>query len=134
MVFFSSAAGEIVAIAESVSGGGGAFRPKKKKASPDDRGHVLVVGGGVSAPNKASVECFLKMLCRDAAATPAVVLLGDVISDSVKAMCAESWAARGNGVQFFAGSALKKADLDRVKVFVPHWGGAGSSPRLCRGV
>lgn len=117
MVFFSNAAGEIVTIADEVNSGKGTYRPKK--SSPDDRGHVLVLGGGVSANDKSSIECFLKMLCRDAT-TPPVVIMGDVISESVKAMCAEPWASSGNGVHFFTGSALKRADLDRVKVRQTH--------------
>jgi len=102
-------------MAEEVNNGKGTYRPKKSANSPEDRGHVLVLGGGVSANDKSSVECFLKMLCRDAS-TPPVVIMGDVISESVKAMCAEPWASSGNGVHFFQGSALKRADLDRVKV------------------
>lgn len=112
VVFFSSAAGEILSMAATLSGGGGAFRPKKKK-SPEDRGHILVIGGGVSGGNRTSIECFLKMLCRDQT-TPEIVILGDAISDDIKDMCKEPWAKKF-GIQFFTGSCLKRCDLDRVK-------------------
>jgi len=112
VVFFSSAAGDILSMAATVSGGGGAFRPKKKK-NPEDRGHILVIGGGVSGGNRTSIECFLRMLCRDAT-TPEIVIMGDSISDDLKAMCKEPWALNF-GVQFFKGSCLKRSDLNRVK-------------------
>jgi len=114
VLFFSLSSSEILEISEKAKNGGGKYRPKRKKGVGGYRGHILVLGGGVSAPTKAAVECFLRMLCRYPGETPEVVLLGHEISDEVKDMCAEPWAVKFN-VQFFKGSGLNLDDMNRVK-------------------
>ena len=114
VLFFSLATGEILSMSANAKNGGGKYRPKRKKGVGGYRGHILVLGGGVSAPTKAAVECFLRMLCRYPGETPEVVLLGHEISDEVKDMCAEPWAVKFN-VQFFKGSGLNLDDMNRVK-------------------
>jgi hypothetical protein len=97
VVFFSSAAGEVVAMTETAAQGGGAYRPKKRQSGEASRGHILVLGGGVSAHERRSVECFLKMLCRESGGgAPDIVLLAEHVSDDVKAMCGEHWAQKFN--------------------------------------
>ena len=98
VIFFSGAATEIVEVSNMAASGGGVYRPRKRK-NRSSRGHILVMGNGLSAHTRDSVECFLKMLCREptsdgAARTPDIVLLAEHVSDDVKAMCREPWARK----------------------------------------
>ena len=98
VVFFSGAANEIVAVGHMTASGGGVYRPRRRK-NRSSRGHILVMGNGLSAHTRDSVECFLKMLCREpmssgAAVTPDIVLLAEHVSDDVKATCSEPWAQK----------------------------------------
>jgi hypothetical protein len=110
VVFFSLSSSAILDLSAKLKSGGGKYRPKKKKGVNGYRGHILVMGGGVSAPTRDACEVFLKSLIRDES-TPEVVLLGEYFSDDVKEMLSESWAS---GIQWFTGSCLAESDLNRV--------------------
>ena len=110
--FFSYMCAKLLEISNQEASGLGSFRPSKKDAS--GRGHILVVGGGVTCGSVTVLETFLKGLCRDDNSTPEVVLLSQTpCSEDVRALLKESWAA-AMPVSFFLGSALEAKDLKRV--------------------
>jgi hypothetical protein len=112
VIFFSVASADILDLTAKLKSGAGKFRPKKKKGVNGYRGHILVMGGGVSAPTKDACEVFLKSLCRDDS-TPEIVLMGTEFSEDLKEMLNEHWASN---IVWFKGNPLSEDDLDRVLV------------------
>jgi len=84
VTFFSYMSVKLLAIYELEASGMGRFRPRLHKVGVDYRGHILVMGGGVTAGSATLIEPFLKALCRDS--TSDIVLLSQTAcSDPVSA-------------------------------------------------
>jgi hypothetical protein len=74
VTFFSYISVHVLNLVELESSGRGRFYPTKKTA----RGHILVLGGGVTCGTQTVIETFMRALCRDDQfyETPDIVLMG----------------------------------------------------------
>ncbi len=80
--FFSVAANDILTMSNQLDNGEGSFRPQKKKGVNGYRGHVLLLGGGISSSNRETLETFIRSLCRGES-TPEIVIMGTSLSQEV---------------------------------------------------
>mmetsp|Transcript_1266 Transcript_1266/g.1618 ORF Transcript_1266/g.1618 Transcript_1266/m.1618 type:complete len:1377 (+) Transcript_1266:55-4185(+) len=115
VIFFSYMTVHVFHIFDVESSGRGKFVPMKKTTS--GRGHILVMGGGVTCGSVTVLETFLRALCRyDSQDDIAeVVLMGQSrCSDKVRTMLRSEWA-QGFHLTYFIGSPLDPNDLERVR-------------------
>jgi len=111
--FFSHISVHIINLVELESSGRGKFYPSKKSG----RGHILVMGGGVTCGSISVLETFMGALCRSDTHydTPDIVLMGQTsCSKEVRAMLKCEWAM-GYELQYFIGCPLDAEDLMRVR-------------------
>jgi hypothetical protein len=114
VTFFSYISVFIVDLVEFESSGRGNFNASRKSGG---RGHILVMGGGVTCGSQTVLETFMRGLCRNNKYydTPDIVLMGQTsCSAEVKAMLKSEWAM-GYTLQYFIGCPLDAKDLIRVK-------------------
>jgi hypothetical protein len=118
VTFFSYISVTMLGIIEMEASGRGRFRPQRGW-DKDERGHILVMGGGVTKGSATVLETFLKVLCASRSAlgndSPEVVLLSQTpCSEPVSKLLKEPWAANLR-IHYFIGSPLNKVDMNRVR-------------------
>jgi hypothetical protein len=114
VTFFSMVTSELLDLTGKLNSGLGKYRPKYAKGHPRNlRGHILVMGGGVTSSSKTCLEIFLRGLCREKS-IPEIVLLAEECSEDVSGLLASKFAKRFN-IKYFRGHATKPEDLSRVK-------------------
>ena len=113
VTFFSYMSVRFLEILASEASGRGKFIAQKRR-DHSGRGHILVMGGGVSCGSATVLETFLRALCRDGC--PEIVLLSESeCSPQVRAMMKREWT-EGYSLNFYVGSPLEANDLVRVQV------------------
>jgi hypothetical protein len=113
VTFFSYISVHIVNLVELESSGRGQYYPSRKSG----RGHILVMGGGVTCGSQAVIETFMRALCRDDKFydTPDIVLMGQTsCSKEVRDMMKCEWTQQFR-MQYFLGSPLNENDMKRVR-------------------
>lgn len=117
VTFFSYMSVSLLNIIEMEASGRGRFTPRPKQHL-NERGHILIVGGGVTSGSAIVMETFLKALCASRSNVgcdaPEVVLLSQTArSESLAKMLKQPWASKLQ-LHFFIGSPVAKEDMDRV--------------------
>jgi len=111
--FFSHISVHIINLVELESSGRGRFYPSKKSG----RGHILVMGGGITCGSLTVLETFMRALCRDDKFyhAPDIVMMGPTAcTPEVREMLKSEWA-QGFNIQYFLGSPFIESDLIRVR-------------------
>ena len=112
VTFFSYLSVRVLSLLEMEASGRGKFRPDKSFDS-GGRGHILLIGGGVTSGSATVLETFLRALCREG--TPEIVLMSQTAqSKSVKHVLKQPWFAP-HRIHFFVGSSLQHGDMERVR-------------------
>jgi len=97
VTYFTMTSAQIMELKANEAAGKGRFQRSLKAKYRSGRGHILIVGGGVSAGSVTVVETFLRALCRDEA--PEIVLLSETpISEPVRVLLRQEWT-RGFSIQ-----------------------------------
>jgi len=114
VTYFSLTSVELLKIMGLEASGQGRFQPSRHPRYRMGRGHILIVGGGVTCGRAMVLETFLRALCR-LGDCPEVVLLSDrECTREVKELLHQEWA-RDFSISFFVGCPLDDNDMERVK-------------------
>lgn len=115
VTFFSVSSAAILKIRTTEASGGGRYRPRGLLASRP-RGHVVIVGGGLTCGSAALVEPFLEQLCRtERDDVPDIVLMSRVkCNEAVRGVLSQPKFR--DQVRYLVGNPTNALDLDRARV------------------